>query len=154
MVEGKLLTKETRTAMVNRELPPVQFEVEKSHIARFAASIGDHNPLWADSKEAHEGPNGGIVAPPTFLRAVPMGIPDPPELAHLNKILDAASDWEYFEQVRPGDSITAQIRITGVTERTLSLGPAVFLILETTYSNQNGSPVAKQKSTFIRYGAD
>ena len=45
-----------------------------------------------------------------------MGIPDPPELSHLNKILDAASDWEYFEQVRPGDTITAGGTVTNTYE--------------------------------------
>ena len=152
MATAALLTEATRSAILARAGAPASLLVERGHVARFAKAIGDPNPLYRDEQTAQDGPYGGIVAPPTFLRAVETGIPDPPELASLHGILDGGSEWEYHEPVRVGDTITAVTRITSVRERAIDVGPAVFLVGETTYTSQSGRTVARQRFTFIRYG--
>ena len=159
MPQTPLLSDEARQRILGREIAPASLLVEMGHIARFAEAIGDPNPRYRDDA------SGGIVAPPTFLRAVGTdhvvtelgdhrartGMPDPPELASLANVLDASSDWEYAEPVRVGDTITATARITNVSQRTIRVGPAVFLSGVTTYTNQRGATVATQRFTFIRY---
>ncbi len=151
MADSPLLTEEIRRAILARAGAPAALVVERGHIARFAEAIGDTNPLYHDEQAAREGPHGGIVAPPTFLRALDIGIPDPPELASLHRTLDGGSEWDYHEPVRIGDTITAVIRFTSVRERAIDVGPAVFLVGEIIYTNQSERTVARQRFTLIRY---
>jgi len=144
-----LLTEEMKRA-VGVEWEPSVLEVERGHIRRFAEAIGDPNPLYTDEKHARRSRYGGIIAPPTFLRAVLAPQPKV-ELNLPKRVLDGGSDWEYFGPVRPGDVITARARIASITERALSLGPALFVTTEITYSNQFGEVVATQRSTRICY---
>jgi acyl dehydratase len=151
MATGAILTEETRRAILDRKDQAATLLVERGHVARFAEAIGDPNPLFHDQQAASGSRYGGLIAPPTFLRAVETRTPSPPELASLTSVLDGGSEWEYHEPVRVGDTITAVTRITSVRERVISVGPAVFLAGETLYSNQSGRAVARQRFTFIRY---
>ena len=65
--------------------------------------------------------------------------------------LDAGSDWEYFQPVRPGDRITAVARIADLSERSGRLGLMVFMTTVTTYTNQFDEVVATQTNTLIAY---
>ncbi|TAK73760.1 MAG: hypothetical protein EPO16_12090 [Dehalococcoidia bacterium] len=46
-----------------------EFPVEAGHIIMFARSIGDANPIYADSDYAKSTEPGTVVAPPTFVQA-------------------------------------------------------------------------------------
>ena len=151
MTTESVITKQMRDA-IGVDSAAATYAVEAGAVRRFAEAIGDPNPLYRDERAAREGPHGGIIAPPTFLRAVDTGIPDPQELASLHRILDGGSEWDYHEPVRVDDTITALTRITSVRERAIDVGQAVFLVGETTYTNQSGRTVARQRFTFIRYG--
>ncbi len=148
---GPFLTEEMRSRAIGVESPPQVLEVEKGAIVRFAQAIGDPNPLWNDEAEARQSAAGGMVAPPTFLRSAPVIRPDPPFPMPFERMLDAGSDWEYFEPVRPGDTITTVARIESMSERSGRLGLMVFTVLKITYTNQFGRVVATQLSTLIRY---
>ena len=151
MAEPFNLTEELRKAILGKQSEPTVHEVEQSAIRRFADAIGDPNPLWNDEVEARRSHYGGIIAPPTFLRSFSGAVPEVPELNSLTRILDGGSGWEYFEPVRPGDTITTVNRVANLSQRTLSVGLAVFIVMETTYTNQLDQVVAKQRSTLIRY---
>ena len=151
MTEATAAFEQLRQHLVGRELPPTTLEVERGHLLRFAEAIGDPNPLWNDEVKARRTRYGGLVAPPTFLRACRLERSD--ALASLpgRRALDAGSEWEYFEPIRPGDRITAQPKIVDVYQRQGSIGTMTFVITLTTYTNQFGQVVATQKSTSIRY---
>ena len=151
MTEGPVLSDEMRQAMVGRESERVCIVVERGAIRRFAEAIDDPNPLWTDEAAARRSRYGGIIAPPTFLRSIPRAVPSMPELESLKRTLDGGSEWRYEEPVRAGDTITAVTRVANVNQRRLSIGPAVFVSAETTYTNQLGQTVAAQRSTMIRY---
>ena len=145
MTASKTLSDQDRKTLLAMSLPPVTMDVEMGHIKRFAEAIGDPNPLWSDES------SGGIIAPPTFLRMMITEAPTPSELAPFPQMLDAGSEWTYMEPVKPGDVITAVTRFASVNQRSIAVGPAVFLLLETEYTNQRGESVAKQRNTLIRY---
>ena len=145
MTGTKTLSDQDRKTLLDMSLPPVTMAVEKGHIRRFAEAIGDSNPLWLDETA------GGVIAPPTFLRTMITEAPAPPELEPFPQMLDGGSDWTYTEFVKPGDVITAVTRFASVNQRNIAVGSAVFLLLETTYTNQRGEAVAKQRNTLIRY---
>jgi acyl dehydratase len=151
MQEPFNLTDELRLRISGREGNPTFLDIEKGHVKRFAEAISDPNPLWTDEEIAFQGPNRGLTAPPTFLRVATNVLPEVPELESLNRLLDAGSEWEFQGPVYVGETITAISRITNIRQRTISVGPAVFLQSETTYSRQDKSIVALQRSTVILY---
>ena len=151
MPETLVLTEELKASIKGRQGEPVSTLVERGAIRRFAEAIGDDNPLFSDDAQARRSRYGGIVAPPTFLRSLPSGRVSVQELDSLTRVLDGGSEWSYLEPVRPGDTITVVTRIANLSQRNLSVGAAVFLIVETTYTNQLGQVVSTQRSTGIRY---
>ena len=141
-----------RSAYIGQESPPAVTEIEKGHIEAFAQAIEDPNALWNDEVEARRSRYGGLIAPPTFLRAVRTErLQQPSPDIPLTRLLDGGSEWEYFEPVRAGDSITAVSRVVDVFDRTGRLGQMLFIIAQTTYTNQLNQLVATQKNTLIRY---
>jgi acyl dehydratase len=151
MAHGLVLTDALKQAILARQTEPVTLAVERGAIRRFAEAIGDPNPLWTDEAQARRTRYGGVVAPPTFLRSAARPILPVPELDSLTRVLDGGSEWRYYEPVRPGDIITSVTRVVNLSQRNLSIGPAVFLVAETTYTNQSQQVVATQRSTLIRY---
>ncbi len=141
-----------RKRYIGQESPPEVMEVEKGHIRAFAQAIEDSNPLWNNEAEARKTRLGGMVAPPTFLRAArTQRLEDLPPDFPYKRLLDGGSEWEYFEPVRPGDRITAVNRVVDIYSRSGQLGPMIFVVTETTYTNQFGQVAATQKNTSIRY---
>jgi acyl dehydratase len=128
------------------------YDVERGAIRRFAEAIGDPNPLFNDEQQARKTRFGGMIAPPTFCRSLGSPIPN----VKLNmpaafRGLDGGSDWEYFQPIRPGDRITVQSKLADLREAEGRLGPMVFMVIETSYTNQFGELCATQRSTAIRY---
>jgi len=126
------------------------YDVERGAIRRFAEAIGDPNPLFNDEKEARH-VFGGMVAPPTFCRSMGSPIPNVKLDMPTARALDGGSDWEYFVPIRPGDRITVQSKLVDLREAAGRLGPMVFTVVETTYTNQFGEVCVVQRSTGIRY---
>ncbi|MGZ6550894.1 MAG: FAS1-like dehydratase domain-containing protein, partial [Tumebacillaceae bacterium] len=54
------------STLIGRSSRPVQNEVEKGAIRKFAEAIGDPNPLYRDPEYAVNTRYGKIIAPPTF----------------------------------------------------------------------------------------
>lgn len=136
------------------ESEPFGFEVEKGDIVRYAQAIGDPNPLFRDEGQARRTRCGGIIAPPTYL--IVMRVLKPASMKHLPgrayaRSLDGGSRWRYFEPIRPGDRLTATMKLAEVYERDGSLGSMLFQVFELTYVNQLGQVVATQRDTAIRY---
>jgi acyl dehydratase len=130
----------------------VTYEISKWDIARFACAIGDPNPLYSDTPAAHQSAIGSQIAPPIFLRSLlpdPGKTPFPEPFAH---ILDAGSNYRFFQPVRVGDSITVTRSLKELYTRIGRLGEMLFKIREITYTNQSGQVVAVQESTTITYG--
>ena len=145
------LTEEQRLEAIGTESPPVTMEVEKGAIIKFAEAIGDDNPLWSDEAEARRSRYGGLIAPPTFLRSLLVGLPELPFEIPFDRRLDGGSDWQYYQPVRPGDRIQAVARVTDLRERSGRMGLMIFMTAEITYRNQFDEVVATQTSTLIRY---
>ena len=136
---------------VGIEGPPMILEVEKGAIRKFAEAVGDSNPLWIDEEMSQTSSVGGVVAMPTFLRSMRPERPQLPFDLPFQRLLDAGSEWEYFQPVRPGDRITAVSKLTDISERSGKLGTMIFMIVIISYTNQCGQVVATQQSTHIRY---
>ena len=151
-------------SMIGKQAVPQTHEVTKAAIRRFAQAIGDANPLYVDENHARTTQWGGIVAPPTFFFALgyyddspgvqlredgrPVGseldVPLP-----VSQTVGGASAIEFGVPARPGDVITARKRVADVYCKEGKSGLLYFTVVETTYTNQKGEFVAREKASFI-----
>lgn len=145
------LTDEMRAQAIGTESDPVTIVVEKGAIVNFAQAIGDANPIYNDEIVARKSQSGTLIASPTFLRSIRAVQPEIPFEMPFERLLDAGSDWDYFEPVRVGDQITAVGRIIDISERSGRIGLMIFIKTLITYSNQFNEVAANQTNTLIRY---
>ncbi len=118
-----------------------QAVVERGAVERFAAAIGDGNPLFPD------------IAPPTFLRSIGRAIPALPDGDSVPRALDGGSEWTYGVPVRAGDTITYSTQLEALVEREGRMGPMLIATYLTEYANQRGEFAATQRNTTIRMPA-
>jgi acyl dehydratase len=140
-----------REQAIGTESQPVTIVVEKGAIVNFAQAIGDANPIYNDEILARKSQSGTLIVPPTFLRSIRAVQPEIPFTMPFERLLDAGSDWDYFEPVRVGDQITAVGRIIDISERSGRIGLMIFIKTLITYSNQFNEVAANQTNTLIRY---
>lgn len=162
-MEDPSISTEAR-AMVGKEAAPQTREVTETAIRRFAQAIGDTNPMYVDEEYARRTRWGGIIAPPTFFFTLgyyddsagvqlredgrPIGgeldVPLP-----VSRTVGGASAIEFGEPARPGDVITVRKRVADVYCKEGKSGILYFTVVETSYTNQRGELVAREKASFI-----
>ena len=145
------VTEKMKNAAIGTKNPLIRFEVEEGHIRRFAEAIEDPNPEWNNERD-HTGSWDGPFAPPTFLRAIGVLSPDLPFPVPYVRLLDAGSEWEYFDiPIKSGDFITATVQISDLFQRETKLGQMLFVIMKINYCNDNNRVIVVQTSTLIMY---
>jgi acyl dehydratase len=133
-------------------------EVGRAVIKRFAAAIGDSNPLYWDEQYARESPYGGIIAPPTLIFELNYNVGGDIGDDGLDQGLQnwlgfgagmqrAGNEYEIFQPVRPDDVITLKHRITSVAEKQGKRGKLVFVVTEISYTNQRGELLGINRET-------
>jgi hypothetical protein len=133
---------EALESLLDVEFGPEVYEIEKGMVRKFAEAIDDPNPRWQE------------MAPPTFPAALV-----PTELLHhlmtaecpLNRILNGASELEYFHPIKVGDVISVTARLEKLRKMEGKEGKTLFMIMGVSYKNQDGEVVAKGRNTYIRY---
>lgn len=125
-------------------------------IRRWVQAMDYANPLHWDEEFARQSRFGGIVAPQSFTVCMDYGHGCHPSCvgkipgSHL--IFGGEEWWFYGTPIRPGDKLTQSRRFDGYSvSDTKFAGPTVFTRGDTVHRNQNGSPVAKERATAIRY---
>jgi acyl dehydratase len=157
MASEELKVPEALLQYVGQVDPPTIKEVEKGAIRRYAAAVGDPNPLYSDDEYARKSRYGGIIAPPGFFGWPKAGLPAAEGLIGLMTglieagyagILDGGMAYECYLPVRAGDTLVASPMVKDVTAKA---GKTNMMItrFETTYLNQNGDLVARSFHTLI-----
>src|SRR5215469_4524724 len=153
------------------------FPVEASHILMFARSIGDDNPVYADTDAAKKTEAGGIIAPPTFAQASAQFDPDyflrpkagqawfgsgknPTGIQRAaggggggggGGGLHAEQHFEYHRHLRPGHVLTATTKPGNTWEReNKRAGKLVFSESVTEYRDQKGELVITARGVGVR----
>ena len=129
-------------SLLNVEFGPEVYEIEKGMLRKFAEAIEDPNPKWLE------------IAPPTFPAALV-----PAQLTHrlfnakgpLTRILNGASELEYFHPIKVGDVISVTSKLTRLRQVAGAEGPTLFMFTEVTFTNQDGEVAVKGKNTYIKY---
>ena len=150
MAEQTFITPEIKS-MIGKELQSAVCEVEKGAIRKLANAIGDPNPLWQDEEYARKSRYGGIIAPPTFVTALPGATSLPSFLkdSPLQRVLNAGNEIEFFNPIRPGDTMSMITKLADAYERVGKDSIMVFIITETTCKNQRGEVTVRVRNTTI-----
>lgn len=148
----EIITDEMKKAIGARSKPLI-VDIEKGMLRKFAEAIEDPNPLWQDEEYANKARYGGIIAPPGLIMASIMTAHtiDFPFQFPMPRLLDGGGEWEYLKPIRPGDVITVEHWIADIREREGKMGKMIFIIGETTWTNQKNELVARGRGTLINY---
>ena len=115
------------------------FRITHEMIQLFNASIDQTNPKFAGDGDSED-----VIAPPS-LPVLLIDDWEPPDLRlEFDGVLYLAGySVEPYAPIRPGDVLTASVKVTDVYPKTGRSGPMVFLKKEALFSNQHDVPVAK-----------
>ena len=130
--------------------------VVANDIRRWSQGMQNANPLFYDADYAEESRHRRLVAPHSFAVATDVGHGATPAIqgsipgSHM--LFGGDEWWVSGVLIEPGDQMKLERMLFDyrVTETSFA-GPTMFSRGDTTYINQRGEIVAKQRSTSIRY---
>ncbi len=114
--------------LVGATSAPVEHEIERGAIRRFADAVGDDNPVHRDVEAARSRGYADLLAPPTFavtLTTPPLLDIDP------KHILLGSREFSFMRPLVAGDVVTCQSVITDVYERIGQSGKLTFVVTDT-----------------------
>jgi len=133
--------------------------VATNDIRRWSQGMQNPNPLYYDEEYAAQGRFGRIVAPQSFAVCTDDSHGAAPAIQgniEGQHMLFGGDEWWFFgPRIEPGDAITRDRMLFDYkVTQTKFAGPTMFSRGDTTYVNQRGEIVCKQRSTSIRYLAE
>lgn len=157
-----LIPAETLALVGQRLSEPVTITIDRREAQRYAYAVGDENPLYFDEAAAHDAGYRTLLAPPTFISHAPVparsasqlrvdGLYDTGDRVRLDvdRMMFGGEEWEFPEPVYIGDTITAETRLASLDQKDGSKGPFVRVVRETTYTNGDGTVVARSRQIGI-----
>ena len=133
--------------------------VHVNDVRRWAQGMQNPNPLYFNAAYAAESRFGGILAPQSFSVCTDDSHGAAPAIqGHIegtHMLFGGDEWWFYGPRIEPGDQLCQERMLFDYKlTKTKFAGPTMFSRGDTTYINQRGQVVAKQRSTSIRYRAD
>lgn len=161
-VTASLIPEETRNRIGELLADPVTVVIDRRESQRYALAVGDANPVYFDEAAARAAGHRTIIAPPTFVtHAI---VPPRPNgdlredglwrdvtgvRLDVERMMFGGEEWDFLEPVCVGDSITAEVRLADVDQKQGSKGPFVRVVRETTFTNGDGTVVARSRQIGI-----
>ena len=124
-------------------------DIEKGHIRRFCQAIGDTNPLFVDEEQASKSAYGSIIAPLTFPIALSDESAKLPLELDVRRMLHGEQEFIYYKPLRPGESYTAQMKVTDIYEREGKSGNMQFIVLDTELRDDNDELAVISRTNII-----
>ena len=127
------------------------FEITNEIIELANSSTGETGPAFLSDEKAKEAGYRGRIAPPTLccLLVHQVALPNV-KLKFGRTQMHAGQRVEPKAPVYAGDRITASSHLKDVYAKTGRSGTMVFVVWETTFSNQDGLVVAEVQESFAR----
>jgi acyl dehydratase len=157
---------------INTEPSIAPDPVNVAMIRHWVDALDDRNPVYIDADAAASTRFGGVVAPPAMLQTWTMSRPTIQGLAERGgapgelgpsalRVLDEAgytatratnSELEFDRYLRPGDRLEARTVIESISdEKTTALGPGYFVTWITTYTDEHGQVVGRQRFRVLKF---
>ncbi len=139
----------------------VSTPISESDIRKWAIAVywPDTPPRqFRDVEYAKTSRWGGIVAPEEFNpfawpieRREATRLGGPQGKGPGQRGMNGGSEATYYTPMRPGDVIRSSTKLVDAYEKTGRLGVMMFLVNETTWTNQNGVKIKVDRKVSIRY---
>jgi acyl dehydratase len=152
-------------ALVGSEISRSSGVVSKKEFQRFAAAVGDRNPLYFDTSFARSHGFRDVIAPALYLPHAVKGVTDlsdlrpdgtpvddafgPIPLPGCTQRLAGGETWRFHAYVYDGDQITAIRRLTGIQQKLGRSGPFVIVAMHTNYLRGTDEIVAESVISLI-----
>jgi acyl dehydratase len=139
-------------------------EVNRRDWQRWAAAVGDHNPLWFDAEYARANGYRDVICPPLFVQYAVLGVtrldglrPDGSSgaasgslaFARAPRRMAGGESTTFFGPAYHRDQIEMVRTIESITEKHGRSGPFVLVTWRTVYRNQFGDLVAEATTSMI-----
>lgn len=140
---------------IGKEYPPFIWEVANVKSKELMLAIGDSNPVYTNRKAALDAGYQDVPAPPTYLTLPLMWnnmishIIQDLGVDFFSKTLHGEEQYEYFEEIYPGDVLTGRSKVADIVEKSGKGKKMNLIIIETIYTNQENKKVASSKSVLI-----
>jgi acyl dehydratase len=140
------------------EFPPFEFLIERGKIKEFARALGDKDPLYVDEELAKSMGFRSIPAPPTYTASFLHHVPDENFLLNMMQEMGISvatsvhgeSEFEYLAPICAGDVLTVRVKVKDFYQKEGKRGGKMnFITVESTYTNQGGELVQKDRMLFI-----
>ena|SRR5579862_5323242 len=148
--------------------------VNQPMIRHWAAAFEDHNPVYTDPGAAARSRHGQVVAPPLMLQTWTMATPTITGIAERGgspvavdegptalTLLDEAgyvgtlatnTEFEILRYLHLGDTVSARSTFEEISgEKQTRLGPGRFVTWVTTYTDQDGEVVGRQRFRILKF---
>jgi hydroxyacyl-ACP dehydratase HTD2-like protein with hotdog domain len=156
---GGLVSDEAR-AMIGCVTGRAEGRVVREEFQRWAAAVGDRNPLYFDACYARAHGYRDVIAPPLYVQYATLGVADPsrlrpdgtPEdgdspvavpLPRCPRRMAGGQDIASYQPLYDGMVVTAVRTVTGVEEKRGRTGPFVLVTSLTRYFSDDGVLVAE-----------
>jgi acyl dehydratase len=138
-------------------------DIPRLLVQRFAAAIGDADPLYWDPAAAHAAGYRDIIAPPTLLTSIrgwsggpledelrPDGsVPETEVYLPGVRRMGAGQRVEIVSPTHPGDEISLVQRVVGAYTRDGRSGPLVFFETESEYVGRDDEVRSRHRRTVV-----
>ena len=127
------------------------FEITDDIIDRANSSVGETGPAFHSDKEAREAGYRRRIAPPTLCCILVRQVSLPDVKVKFGRTqMHAGQRVEPKAPVYAGDQLTASSHLKDVYTKTGRSGTMVFIVWETTFSNQDSLVVAEVQESFAK----
>ena len=136
-----------------KQHPPVDYEVGREKIREYSWAVGETNQVHFEPDAAQAAGFSNVVAPPMFCvvysaKAMGPAILDPELGINLALMVHGSQEFEWFEPVVAGDTITTEVVVKEVFDK----NGMKFYVWESESKNQDGQPTVKGTWTNIVRG--
>lgn len=143
-------------SFIGRAYPPgTPYRVSREKIAEFAKAIGDTSPISRDPDAARDAGHRDVVAPPTFLTLLTLGIVDvlanDPDLGlDYGRLVHGDQSFNHHRPVTAGDRLTISTTIEDIFTRAGN----DFLTVRADIADDAGEPVCTGRAQLVVRGED
>lgn len=136
--------------VIGTTFPPVQHEIEKGAIRRFAEALGETNPLYFDEKAAKVAGLRGLLAPPVFVSTLFGGAPIFEAMgADTSRMLVSEQSYELFAPIHAGDQVSVSSRLVDISEKRAMSEVTELAVIEEEGRNGAGELLFRARRTLV-----
>jgi acyl dehydratase len=138
------------TKFSGKTYPSYTYDVSKEKIKEYAKAIKNPDPHYVDEQFARKSKYGAIIAPPTFVVVFGAYLIEPVFLdkelnLNMAMLVHGEQEFEFFEVVKAGDSITTSAKISDIKNKE----KLDVIAIELHSKNQHGRDVCRGIYTFV-----